>query len=73
MLDERLAFLRTVAAIGGWASLLEIDALRIVPADALSFVPGLVDAGLLEHDAERELVRLTFEGLRRITPAQPPR
>jgi hypothetical protein len=57
MLDERLAFL----------------ALRIVPADALSLVPGLADAGVLEQDAERELVRLTFEGLRRITPAQPPR
>jgi hypothetical protein len=28
MLDERLAFLRVVAQIGGWASLLEIDALR---------------------------------------------
>src|SRR4051794_1973215 len=39
MLDERLAFLRTVAAIGGWAPLLEIDALRILPADAESFVP----------------------------------
>jgi hypothetical protein len=72
-LDERLAFLRTVAAIGGCAPLLEVDALRILPADAESFVPGLVDAGLLEHDAERELVRLTLEGLRRITPAQPPR
>jgi hypothetical protein len=54
MLDERLAFLRTVAAIGGWAPLLEINALRILPADAESFVPGLVEAGLLEHDAERE-------------------
>jgi len=72
MLDGRLAFLHTVAAVGGWA-LLEIDALRILPADAESFVPGLVDAGLLEHDGDRELVRLTFEGLRRITPAQPPR
>ena len=73
MLDEHLAFLRTVAAIGGWAPLLEIDALRILPADAESFVPGLVETGLLEHDEGRELVRLTFEGLRRITPAQPPR
>jgi hypothetical protein len=73
MLDERLAFLRTVAAIGGWAALLEIDALRILPVEAASFVPGLVDAGLLEHDRDRELVRLTFEGLRRITPAQPSR
>jgi hypothetical protein len=45
MLDERLAFLRTVAAIGGWAPRLEINALRILPAD-----------GLLEHDAEREFV-----------------
>jgi hypothetical protein len=54
MLDERLAFLRTVAAIGGWAPLLEIDPLRILPAEAESFVPGLVEAGLLEHHAERE-------------------
>ena len=71
MLDERLASLRTVAAIGGWAALLEIDALRTPPAEAASFVPRLVEAGLLEHDAERELVRPTLEGLRRITPAQP--
>jgi hypothetical protein len=28
ILDERLVFLRTVAAIGGWAPLLEIDALE---------------------------------------------
>jgi len=70
MLDERLASLRTVAAIG-WAALLEIDAPRTLPAEAASFVPRLVEAGLLEHDAERELVRLTLEGLRRITPAQP--
>ncbi len=53
MLDERLAFLRTVAAIGGSAPMLEIDALRILPAEARSFVPGLVEAGLLDHDAER--------------------
>jgi hypothetical protein len=33
-----LAFLRTVAAIGGWAPLLEINALRILPAAAESFV-----------------------------------
>src|SRR3954471_15556976 len=36
MLDERLAFLRTVAAIGGWAALLEIDAPRTLPAEAAS-------------------------------------
>jgi hypothetical protein len=41
MLDERLAFLRTVAAIGGWTPLLEIDALRILPADAEKLRPGL--------------------------------
>ena len=40
MLDEHLAFLRTVAAIGGGAPLLEKEDLRILPADAESFVPG---------------------------------
>src|SRR3954469_4283214 len=44
-----------------------------LPADAESFVPALVEAGPLEHDAENDLVRPTFEGLRRITPAQLPR
>lgn len=69
MLDERLAFLRTVAAIGGWTGLLEIDALRVLPAEAETFVPGLVEAGLIEHDAGERAVRLTIEGLRRVMPA----
>lgn len=60
-----------MAAIGGWAPLLEIDALRILPAQAETFVPGLVIDGLIEHDAVESTVRLTIEGLRRITPAVP--
>ena len=68
MLDERLAFLRTVAAIGGWAPLLEIDALRVLPAEAETFVPGLIESRLVEFNADERLVRLTVDGLRRITP-----
>jgi hypothetical protein len=71
MLNERLAFLRTVGVIGGWASLLEIDALRILPAEAGTFVPALLADGLIEHDTAGGLVRLTIEGLRWITPAHP--
>jgi hypothetical protein len=71
ILDERLAFLRTVAAIGGWAPLLEIDALRILPAEAEAFVGSLVADRLIEHDVVEHTVRLTIEGLKRVALAMP--
>jgi hypothetical protein len=66
MLDH--AFLRTVAAIGGWVSLFEIDALRILPTEAETVVAALVEEGAIEHDVAAQTVRLTIKGLRQITP-----
>ncbi len=69
MLDEREAFLRVLAKIGGWVALLEIDAMRILPTEAETLVPALLDEGLVEFDPKERLVRLTVAGLRRVTPA----
>jgi hypothetical protein len=40
----------------------------VLPAEAVSFVPGLTAAGLIEHDAGRQLVRLTVDRLKCIRP-----
>jgi hypothetical protein len=70
MLDERLAFLRTVAAIGGWHRCSKST--RCASSRARqTVVPALVRDGLIEHDAAENVVRLTIEGLKRITPAAP--
>jgi CRP/FNR family transcriptional regulator, cyclic AMP receptor protein len=62
MPDERLAFLRLVAQIGGSVPLPELDGLGVLSAPASSFIGDLADAGMIEHDAGADAFRATPAG-----------
>jgi hypothetical protein len=60
---DAFALVQSLARSGSWMPLERLDDDPDLPADAIAFVPGLVELGFVQHSDNRKSVRISIQGI----------